>query len=87
MKYYAPENAHFKLPFCFDPELLKADLSKCRKYNFLQNYVPANYNGSNYILPLRSVNGRVDIPSAKPSLEETYQNTQILEECKYFMCV
>ena len=53
----------------------------------MQNYVPANYNGSNYILPLRSVNGRVDIPSAKPSLEETYQNTQILEECKYFKSV
>ena len=65
MKNYAPENAHFKLPFRFDPDRLRADLSKCRKYNFLQNYVPSNYNGHNYILPLRSVNGRMDIPTAK----------------------
>ena len=84
MKNYAPENAHFKLPFRFDPDRLRADLSKCRKYNFLQNYVPSNYNGRNYILPLRSVNGRMDIPTAKASLEENYQDTEILDECQYF---
>ncbi len=84
MKYYAPENAHFLLPFQFDPTLLENDLKKCSTFNFLKNYVPANYNGDNYILPLRSIDGRLDLPAAFPNSSEKFKNTTALEKCPYF---
>lgn len=84
MKYYAPENASFLLPFQFDKELLKSDYEKCLQFEFLDNYIPANYNGQKYILPLRSIDGRVDIPVSAPNAANQYENTEILAECPYF---
>ena len=87
MKYYAPQNAFFKLPFNFDPVRLNADLQLCLKFKFLQNYVPANYNGKDYILPLRSANGRMDIPAARATLDEAFMDTDALVACHYFKSV
>ena len=84
MKNYAPENASFLLPFEFDPTLLKADLDLCAKFNFLKNYIPANYNGEKYILPLRSIEGRLDHPAAVPNNADAYKDTPALKECAYF---
>ncbi len=84
MKYYAPENASFPLPFQFDSKALFTDLEKCHKFNFVKNYVPANYNGENYILPLRSVGGRLDFPAASPNNADQFQDTVVLNECGYF---
>lgn len=84
MKNYAPENAHFQLPFQFDAEALKKDLETCRNYQFLQNYVPQNYNGKNYILPLRSIDGALNYPSALPGQSHRFKDTEALEVCPYF---
>ncbi len=84
MKYYAPENAAFLLPFQFEPAALTADFEKCLKYDFLQNYVPANYNGKDYILPLRSIDGKLNFPAAAPNQAHRFKNTTALEQCSYF---
>lgn len=84
MKYYAPNNASFLLPFKFDSTSLKIDLEKCMNFDFLKNYVPANYSGENYILPLRSVEGRLDFPSAVPNNPDAYKDTIALKNCLYF---
>lgn len=84
MKYYAPENAHFLLPFQFDPALLQADLEKCMRFKFLNHYVPDNYDGENYILPLRSIAGKMDSNLAIPNSTSLYQDTIALKQCPYF---
>ena len=84
MNYYAPENAAFLLPFQFDPTALEDDLKKCKNFNFLKNYVPANYDGDDYILPLRSIEGKLDSPGAIPNNTESYKNTRALTICPYF---
>ncbi len=84
MKNYASENAHFQLPFQFNVEALRKDLETCRNYNFLQNYVPQNYSGKDYLLPLRSIDGALNYPSALPGQSERFQNTEALEACPYF---
>lgn len=84
MKNYAPENGHFQLPFNFDVTLLQKDFEKCVHFEFLQNYVPANYNGKNYILPLRSIDGAMNFPSALPGHSHRFKNTKALDECTYF---
>lgn len=84
MKNYAPENAAFKLPFQFNPIKLKQDLDICFNYDFLQNYIPANYNGKNYILPLRSIDGKLNAPAALPNQQHRYKDTIVMEKCYYF---
>lgn len=84
MKNYAPENAAFLLPFQFNVSALLADLQQCRQFNFLKNYVPDNYDGDDYILPLRSVEGRIDFPAAAPHKAEAYKDTVAMEQCLYF---
>lgn len=84
MKYYAPENAAFLLPFQFDPEKMRSDLERCQGYDFLKNYVPENYDGKDYILPLRSIEGRMDFPVASPNNADKYQDTEALDHCSYF---
>lgn len=84
MKNYAPENAVFKLPFNFDTSKLKQDLDTCLNFDFLQNYIPANYNGKNYILPLRSIDGKLNAPAALPGQQNRYRDTLVLEKCSYF---
>lgn len=84
MKHYAPENASFLLPFEFDPARLVADLEKCRSFDFLENYIPANYQGKDYILPLRSIEGRLNAPAALPDQAHLYADTEALKQCTYF---
>lgn len=87
MKNYSPKNASFLLPFQFDSALLQADLDKCMTFSFLKNYIPENYDGENYILPLRSVNGELNRIAAIPGNLENYKNTPALSECTYFQKV
>ncbi len=84
MKNYAPENASFLLPFQFDQINLEKDLDKCKKFDFSQNYVPDNYQGKDYILPLRSIDGRLDFPAAAPNQVNRYKDTIALKQCTYF---
>jgi len=84
MKYYAPENASFLLPFNLDTKLLKQDLEKCKEYNFLENYIPENYKGKDYILPLRSIGGKVDFSIAVANQKDQYKDTVVMEKCLYF---
>jgi len=84
MKNYAPENGHFQLPFNFNVDALRKDLETCQNYEFLQNYVPQNYNGKGYILPLRSIDGAMNFPVAAPGESERFKDTEALAKCPYF---
>jgi len=87
MNYYAPENASFLLPFQYNPSALEDDLKKCKNFNFLKNYVPENYDGDDYILPLRSIGGNLDFPVAVPHKAQHYKNTPALDVCPYFKSI
>ncbi|WP_203459634.1 aspartyl/asparaginyl beta-hydroxylase domain-containing protein [Lacinutrix sp. WUR7] len=54
------------------------------KFDFLKNYIPENYNGENYILPLRSMEGKLNRIAAIPGNIEKYKDTIALKECSYF---
>jgi hypothetical protein len=84
MKQLSPKIASLLLPFTFDIDALQQDLEICMKFNFLQNYVPDNYAGKDYILPLRSINGSLDFAVAAPNQAAKFENTTILEACSYF---
>jgi hypothetical protein len=83
MKNYAPENASFLFPFQFDVDLMREDLEKCLQYNFMPHFVHENYDGDNYILPLRSIGGRLDMPFAAPDQTDQYRDTPVMEQCQY----
>ena len=84
MKYNSPKNASFLLPRQYTPALLQADLETCREYDFLKNYIPENYDGEDYILPLRSIEGRLNMIAALPDNTENYEDTIALDQCPYF---
>lgn len=84
MKNYSQQNASFLLPFQFNSELLKADLEKCMNFSFQKNYIPKNYDGENYILPLRSIDGKLNRIAAIPGNLERYKDTPALTESTYF---
>ena len=77
-------NAYFMLPMRFDPLLLNKDLEKCLNYEFHSHYVPSNYSGKKYILPLRSIGGSMDNVIAAPEMTDQYKDTEALESCPYF---
>jgi hypothetical protein len=84
MKQNVPETGYLLFPFTFDVAALQADLEKCMKFPFLENYVPTNYAGKNYILPLRSIDGTLDTAIAAPNQASRFKDTIILDECLYF---
>ncbi len=83
-QHTSKKNGSFKLPFSFDPDLLNLDLKKCLGYEFQSHYVPTNYSGENYILPLRSVGGSMKHVMATPEVADQYEDTEALKECGYF---
>ena len=84
MDNHTDQNASFTLPFSFDVTALQSDLEKCMKFDFLGNYIPENYDGKNYILPLRSIEGKINMPAALPGNDHNYRDTEALEACPYF---
>ncbi len=54
------------------------------KFDFLKNYIKENYDGENYILPLRSIEGKINRIAAIPGNLENYKDTIALNECAYF---
>lgn len=84
MNTQASKNASFQLPFQFDPTLLLQDLEICMGYGFLGNYIPSNYDGDKYILPLRSIDGKMDHGVAVQGATNQFKNTEALEKCTYF---
>ncbi len=84
MNVPSSKNASFLLPFSFDPTLLNEDLKKCMGYEFLRNYIPANYDGDKYILPLRSIDGKMDHGIALQGASNQFKDTEALKECNYF---
>ena len=84
MNDYYPKNASFLLPHQYIPALLQADLKKCMKFDFLKNYIPENYDGDDYILPLRSIEGSLNMIAALPDNVDNYDDTIVLNECPYF---
>ncbi len=79
-----PKTGYVVFPFTFKVAALQHDLERCMKFPFLENYVPTNYAGKNYILPLRSIDGRLDTAVAAPNQASRFKDTVILEECVYF---
>ena len=77
-------NAYFKMPFQFDGDKLQADLATCEAYEFQGNYIPENYDGDKYILPLRSVEGKMDHVVATQGASNQFKNTVALEQSPYF---
>lgn len=72
------------MPFHFDVERLQKDLLTCEAYEFQGNYIPENYDGDKYILPLRSIDGRMDHVAAIQGSPDQFKNTEALEKCPYF---
>jgi hypothetical protein len=87
MKQTNPKTGYLLFPFTFDVAALQVDLSTCMKFNFLENYVPTNYAGKNYILPLRSIDGALDSAVAAENQVNRFRNTLVLDECPYFQKV
>ena len=79
--------ASLKFPFQFDEEKLLADFKTCRNYKFLPNYIVENYSGNNYILPLRSLDGKIDFAIAVSDDQGRYADTDALNLCPYFKSV
>ena len=87
MKQNIPKTGYIRFPFTFDVSALQTDLETCMKFPFLQNYVPQNYAGKNYILPLRSIDGTLDTAVAALNQASRFKNTIVLDECPYFQKV
>jgi quercetin dioxygenase-like cupin family protein len=84
MNTLSSQNASFQLPFHFKQDRLQSDLKKCREFKFSKNYIAENYDGNNYILPLRSIDGELNRIAALPDNLSRYKNTVALENCEYF---
>ncbi|QHI36273.1 L-proline cis-4-hydroxylase [Kordia antarctica] len=84
MEQNTPKTGYLLFPFTFDVKALQVDLATCMKFNFLENYVPTNYAGKDYILPLRSVDGTLDSAVATENQASRFKNTVVLDECPYF---
>ena len=75
-------NESFKLPFLFDRQKLKTDLEICQSKEWALHFNTNDFTGTWTSFALRSVSGKELDILATP--KATYQNTETLEECRYF---
>ena len=74
-----------RLPFAFDPEHLRQDLSKCQPSDWVEHFVKDNYEGRWHVLPLRAPAGAehpVMMIYSDPTCE-TFVDTPLLDRCPY----
>ena len=74
-----------RLPFAFDPEHLRQDLSKCQPSDWVEHFVKENYEGRWHVLPLRAPAGAehpVMMIYSDPTCE-TFVDTPLLDRCPY----
>ena len=74
-----------RLPFAFDPEHLRQDLSKCQPSDWVEHFVKDNYEGRWHVLPLRAPAGAehpVMMIYSDPTCDE-FVDTPVLDRCPY----
>lgn len=79
----ASSNRYLRLPFLFDPERLKRDLSGCLESEWRPHFNTGDYSGEWTGIALRSATGQTRDILAHPSCEQ-YRDTPLLEVCPYF---
>ena len=84
MKYYAPENASFRLPFQFNEEKLNHDLSLILDKNWAPHFNTSGYIGDWNVISLYAPKGEEANIFATPTPHSEISETSILQECTYF---
>lgn len=75
-----------RLPFFFDPEQLKADMTNLQKVSWIDHFVTQNYHGNWSVIPLTAQRGRdhpILMASAIPGNDD-FVPTPYLKECSYY---
>lgn len=75
-----------RLPFDFDPSALQQDLDSLSRSEWIDHFVPQNYEGEWSVIPLRAQAGAthpVMMIFSNPSATE-FVDTPILDRCPYF---
>jgi hypothetical protein len=75
-----------RLPFDFEPDLLVRDLQALTGVDWIEHFVPDNYEGDWSVIPLRGRAGAthpIMMISANPSVT-AFENTPMLGACPYF---
>lgn len=80
------KNSHFKMPYQFDNLLLIQDLSFCLESLWTDHFNKKDYEGEWTSISLRSASGKEIDVTANPNVE-TYIDTQLLNNCKYFQFI
>lgn len=73
---------YLKLPVQFDPARLKEDLAALEHHSWLDHYQRSHYQGQWTAIPLRSLNGEMNI-QISPLDGATYSDTEILRSSSY----
>jgi hypothetical protein len=73
-----------RLPFTFDPAVLKSDLAKVGAHEWVDHFNPQYYEGSWSGVALRSVNGTASQLYLDPTKSGSYADTPVLDGCGYF---
>jgi len=74
-----------KLPLCFEPARLKADLASIAPDAWTPHFNPREYQGDWRVVPLRSVGGKANHIYSDPTATlEDFVATPILSRCAYF---
>lgn len=76
-----------KFPITFDTELLKTDVQKVLKQNWVNHYNTNDYSGKWTSIALMSQGGKSDAIYAFPNTTEPIINTEIMDSCDYFKTI
>lgn len=77
-------SAFIKLPFTFNKQRLVEDYEICQKNNFIAHFNDRDFDGAWTSIALRSIDGKVDTIFAHNSNNDTFKDTQLLQDCTYF---
>jgi len=74
-----------KLPYQFDPALLKSDLAGLEESGWIRHYNTRDYEGNWTVYPLRSVGGESGHIYADPTAKaDRFAATPAVDHCPYF---
>lgn len=71
----------YKLPLCFDPQLLKFDLEKVSQDDWIPHFNTRYYEGEWSAVALRSVGGVSGQIYPDPTAQDKFADTVVLERC------
>lgn len=74
---------YVKLPFQFEPTLLKEDLAKVADDEWIRHFNRQYYEGAWSVASLRSTGGRAKQIYPDPHSTEDFEDTDILARCEY----